>query len=214
MATRASTRPVADFRSNTRDSGELGAQPSEAGANAALDRALRLLERDRNLAVGETAKIGELDGEAFLVGEDAQRIAHVLGDGHVPYLVLEVVARLGPLPVLALFAGATRRVGTDGVDGAPMAVRQEERPKRPALRVELVRRIPQAEEDLLHDLLGARAVAEEPTSEAEHGTGMAPVGLGQGVLAPASDGDDESGVARLRQVVSHQHSYDASVRPG
>src|SRR5438270_3692837 len=61
--------------------------------------------------------------------------------------------------------------------------------------------MPQAEEDLLDDLLGRGHLPQDPSGQGVDGAGVASVGLGEGILAPSSDGDDERGVAGLVQVV-------------
>ena len=81
-----------------------------------------------------------------------------------------------------------------------MAVGEEERPQAAAVGVEAVGDVPQPHEHLLHHLLRQCGVGQQPTGEREHGSGMAPVGLGERVLAPATDGHHEGGIAGRRQV--------------
>ena len=66
------------------------------------------LEQHGDLAVRVAAEVGELDRRPLAVGQGEQRLAHLLGGGQVPHLVLEVVARLGGRAGVALLAGPAR----------------------------------------------------------------------------------------------------------
>ena len=72
--------------------------------------------------------------------------------------MLDVVAGLGGAPQVALLAAAPGGVGAEEVDGAAVALGQQVRAQRAAARVELLGVVPEAEEDLLHDLLGLGVV--------------------------------------------------------
>ena len=98
-----------------------------------------------------------------------------------------------------------------------MALGEQVRAQRAPLGVELLGLVPEAEEHLLHDLLGEGGVDEQPPGQAEHGAGVAPVGLGERLLAVAADGDDEDGVAALGEVVGDGHGcprFGAEAGPG
>src|SRR4051794_9720281 len=82
--------------------GEPFAQTLQPGTDPALHGALRLIQRDRDLAIRHAPEVRELDGLALLRGQRSQRVAHLVGDGKIPHLVLEVVAGFGPASVLAL----------------------------------------------------------------------------------------------------------------
>jgi len=49
----------------------------------------------------------------------------------------------------------------------------------------------------LNDLLGDRRISENSPGQTIDGTGVAPVGLSERVLPPATYRDDERGVARV-----------------
>ena len=83
-----------------------------------------------------------------------------------------------------------------------MALGQQERAQRTPLGIELVGSVPQAEEDLLDDLLGQGPVDQKPPGEGEDRPGVAAVGLGQRFLAVAADGHHEDGVAGVADLVA------------
>jgi hypothetical protein len=66
--------------------------------------------------------------------------------------------------------------------------------------VEALRLLPETEEDLLHDLLGPALVTEHPPGQAVHRSAVASVHLGEGVVAPATDRDDQRGITDAAQV--------------
>jgi hypothetical protein len=81
------------------------------------------------------------------------------------------------------------------------------------LGVELLGIVPEVEEDLLGDLLGGRVAAEDPAGEGVDGATVAALHLGQRLLVPPADGDDQVGVARLLQVHEHApYSEPAAIR--
>src|SRR5205085_11496381 len=98
------------------------------------------------------------------------------GGGNVPDLVLEVVARLGGGTDVTFLARSARPLGAEEVDGAAVGVGQEVAAQRPTVGVVAIGLVPQAQEDLLDDLLGERRGGEEAAGEAEHGAGVAAVG--------------------------------------
>ncbi len=71
----------------------LAGGPPHPGADAALDRALGLVQQPRDLPVGATVEVRQLYGPAFLVGELPHRVRDLVGHGEVPHLVLHVVGR-------------------------------------------------------------------------------------------------------------------------
>ena len=98
-----------------------------------------------------------------------------------------------------------------------MALGQQVRAQRAALGVELLRLVPEAQEHLLHDLLGEGGVDQQAPGQGEDGAGVAAVRLGQRVLAVAADGDDEGGVAALGEVFGDGHGcprFGAEAGPG
>jgi len=120
--------------------------------------------------------------------------------------VFDVVVGFGGRPGVALFPLAARHLGAEDVDGAAVGLGQEERPERPAVGVELLGPVPEAEEYLLDDFLGQVPVDQQPAGEGEDGARVAPVGLGQGLLAVAADGHHQHGVAGFTDLVcGHSH---------
>ena len=99
---------------------------------------------------------------------------------------------------------AARVRRTDGIDGSAVGLGQQEGAQGAPGGVEAVGLVPEAEEDLLGDVLGLGGVVQHPLGQAEDGPAVAPVHLGQGHLAVASDGGDELGVTDLVQVL-HMH---------
>ena len=134
----------------------------------------------------------------------------MLGDGEIDDLTLEVVARLRVQPVVALFARAratTRPVRRRWPGCGPC---HHVGAQRPASRIELLRVVPQAEEHLLDDLLGQRAIVQDAHREPEGGVAVAAVGLGERLLAEPGDGHHQRGIARVPQVgVHHIQEYGA-----
>ena len=180
---------------------QLGAQALQPGSDAALHRALRLVQQVRDLTVGVAAEVGQGDGLALDVGELVERLLDVLGHGEV-----DAPRARGRSPPRRC-GGASRssrsapgRLGPQQVDRAAVALGEQVGAQRAPLGVELLGLVPDAEEHLLHDLLGEGRVDEQALGQREHGAGVAPVGLGEGVLAVAADGDDEDGVAALGEV--------------
>ena len=135
------------------------------------------------------------------LGQLGERRAHLLGDGDVPHLVLDVVAALGGAQEVALLAPAAGGLGPQAVDRSAVALGEQVGAQRAAAGVELLGLLPQAEEDLLHDLLGDGVAGEEAARQAEDGAGVAAVGLGQRLLAVARDGHDDAGVGEAGEVV-------------
>ena len=157
----------------------------------------------RHLFVGVAAEVGQLDGLAELVGQCAQRLLHLVGDGHVPDLAVDVVAGRGRLargPLLTLPPG---HLGADEVDRLPVGAGQEEGAQRAPLGIELLRVVPQVEEDLLGDLLGGRIAPQDPPGQGVDGSAVAAVHLGQRRLVPATHRHHQVGVTGLLHI--HQH---------
>ena len=90
-----------------------------------------------------------------------------------------------------------------------MGAGQEEGAEGPALGVELLRVVPQVQEDLLGDLLGRGGAAQDAPGQGVHGTSVAAVHLGQGLFVPSADGDHQVGVTRLRHVDHHGTVFGA-----
>src|SRR5207248_2547995 len=132
---------------------EVAAHATQAGADPALDRTLGLAQPVGDLAVGQTAEIGELDDPSLLDRQALEHLFDVVADGQVEDLALDVVAGLSRLARLALLTAAPRCLRPEQVDGPAVALGQQERPQRSSLRVEAVGLRPQTKKDLLHDLL-------------------------------------------------------------
>src|SRR5262245_49191296 len=82
-----------------------------------------------------------------------------------------------------------------------MALREQVCTKRTTGRVKLLWLVPQAKEDLLHDLLGHSRVAQQTPAQPKHGARVAPVGLCERVLVVPADAHHQRGVADLTEVV-------------
>ncbi len=130
-------------------------------------------------------------------GRPDEGVAHALGDGEVPDLVLDVVPGFGRPADVPFLPPAPGLLGPEQVDRAPVALGQQEGPQGAATGVELLGPVPEAEEHLLHDLLGEGVVVEETPGEPVDGPAVAPVGLGERLLVVPRDGDDEPGVGEL-----------------
>ena len=155
-------------------------------------------EERRHLAVAVATEVRELDRAPLVVGQHLERGPHVLGDGELDDLALEVVPGLRAAGARAAphAPGATTRPGRRRWRGCgPSPCRYARSDPRPGSK--LLRVVPEAEEHLLDDLLGQRPIVEDPHREPEGGVAVAAVGLGQRLLAEPGDGDDQRGVARL-----------------
>ena len=175
--------------------GQCRPEPAQPTADPALHRSLGLAQDRRHLAVGVTVEVGHLDGGALLGGQARHRRLHLLGDGEVPRLVLDVVARDHRLTHRALLALAAGRLRADDVDGAAVGLGHEERPQRPPTRVEALGRVPQVDEDLLGHLLGQIGRPQDATGQGEHRSPVTPVRLGQRRLVHPGDRHHQGGVA-------------------
>ena len=182
---------------------ELAVHALEAATDPALHGPLGLAEDRGHLPVGVAAKIGELDRLALVVGKAAEDLAHLVGNDDVADLALEVVTTARGLPRLALLPASARLLCPHQVHGAAVGLGEQVRPEGPPLGVEAVGRVPEPHEHLLHYLFGRRLVAQQPLGQAEDGSGMATVDLGERVLPVARDGEREVGVARVGQFRSH-----------
>src|SRR5580704_5219238 len=128
----------------------------------------------------------------------------MLGDGEVPNLMLDVIAALGRLAGLSFLPTPPRRVRAQEVDRPTVGLGQQERPERSSVGVELLRLVPQAQEDLLEDLLRQGAVVDHPAGQSEDGAAMAAVRLGQGVFTPTADGDNQGAITGVVQGGGHR----------
>src|SRR5207248_118145 len=108
---------------------------------------------------------------------------------------------------------AARRLRAQEVDGATVGLGQQVRAQRAPLGIEAIGCVPEAQEDLLHDLLGQRRVAQQPSGEGEDRARVPAVRLGQRLLPPPADGHDERGVAGLPEI-AQVHSMACSAPPG
>ena len=89
------------------------------------------------------------------------------------------LAGLGGALGVSLLTAPTRRLRPQQVDRTAVALGQQVGAERASVGIELLGLVPEAQEDLLHDLLGHRGVGQQAPSQPEHRTGMASVGLGQ-----------------------------------
>ena len=140
-----------------------------------------------HLPVGAAAEVGEFDGGPLPGREDRHGLPDLVGDGEVDDGVFDVVVGFGGGSGVALLPLAAGDLGAEDVDGTAVGLGQEERSERAPVRIELLGAVPEPEEDLLDDLLGQRAVDQEPAGEGEHRAGVPAVGLGEGLLAVAAD---------------------------
>ncbi len=75
-----------------------------------------------------------------------------------------------------------------------MPVGEQEGAQRTTVRVELLGLVPQAQKDLLHQLLGPLGIAQEPARQPEHGAAVAAIRLSQRVFVITADRDHEGGI--------------------
>ena len=163
---------------------ERPAHPPQAVADPALHRPFGLGQQGGHLAVGVAPVVGQLDGRPLLLGQRGHGPGHLVGHGQVPDLAFEVVAGVRRGPGVLLLPPRPGRPGPDQVDGPAVRLGQQERPQRTPVRVEAVRLAPQAQEDLLGHVLRRRPIPGDPPGQAEDGTAVPPVHLGQGALVP------------------------------
>ena len=88
-----------------------------------------------------------------------------------------------------------------------MRDREQEGAQRPALGVEALRPLPEAQEHLLSYVLGPIVVADEPPGERDHGPPVTPHGLGQSRLVAPCDLSDELAVIGLAEVLPRHISH-------
>ena len=100
---------------------------------------------------------------------------------------------------LGLLAALARGLGADDVDRAPVRVREQEGAERAAAGVEALRRAPEADDHLLHDLLRHRAVAHDAERQREDRARVPAVDLLEGLLPTLGDEDGQRRVARVCQ---------------
>ena len=168
-------------------------------------------------------------------GQDVEAVLNAYPDWRIPASVIAIVptadrskatvkvrialgakdARIVPeMGVrVAFLPAAPGRLRPQQVDRPPVGLGQEVGPQAPPLRVEPVGAVPEAQEHLLHDLLGQFLVAQQAAGERERRTGVAAVRLGQGVLPPASDGQHQRGVTEVLHGL-HCESYGSRAAPG
>lgn len=96
----------------------------------------------------------------------------------------------GPRHV-AFLASSSCSIGSHNVEGTTVRQRQKERAQRAALRVELLRPLPEPQEHVLNDLLGEGVTADKTTSEPENGLTMALHDLRHRDLVTMADRRDE-----------------------
>jgi hypothetical protein len=84
------------------------------------------------------AEVRELDGPAFLLGDQRQRATHRLANRSSNNLLVGVVRRTFRPRRLAFLASATRNIGSHDVQRAPVGQREKKRAQRSALRVEAI----------------------------------------------------------------------------
>jgi hypothetical protein len=74
---------------------------------------------------------------------------------------------------------------------------EEKGAEGPPLRIELLGLVPEAEEHLLDDLLGHALVDQQPAGEREDRPRMTAVCLGERILSPPPDRDDNGCITDL-----------------
>ena len=144
--------------------------------------------------------MSNLDRPTLALAQEPERDAYVLRLGEIPYLALEVVAALRGHARVALFARPPRRFRADDVDAAPVCLGEHVRPERSPSGIEAIGLVPEAEEHLLDDFLGERAIADDAASEPERGGRVTSVHLRQRVVAETPDRHDELSVTRELQL--------------
>ncbi len=140
-------------------------QVREAGADAALRRALGDAEAGRHLPVGKTTEVGELDRLALELGELRQRGVHLVRDRAPHDLLLDVGRCLAHRAGIALLPAPPRGLRAHEVERPTVGLGEEVGPQRSALGVELLGPGPEPDEHLLDHVVGERAVAHEAESE-------------------------------------------------
>src|ERR1039458_641183 len=164
--------------------GQVDTEAPEPRPDATLHRALGFLQHDCDLAIGVATEVGQFDGLAELVGQCVEGLFDLLDHGQVPHLVVDVVGGGGRLAGGPLLAPAPGHLRADEVHRLAVGAGQQERTQRPPLSVELLRPVPEVEEDLLGDLLGRWVAAYDPAGQGMDRAAVAAVDLGQGRLLP------------------------------
>ena len=143
---------------------ELRGELSQREAQATLDRPQWDPEPLRDLGLGETSEVAELDRLTLTLGQRAQRDADVRG--------LEAEQRLlvGPLGrlLVAVCDGLRARIVAgppDGVDRTIAGDSQEPAAQAAAIGPVVVTAAPEGDERLLHDVFGGRALAQHPVRQ-------------------------------------------------
>jgi hypothetical protein len=80
-----------------------------------------------------------------------------------------------------------------------MGLGQEERAELPSLGVEPIGAVPQADENILDDLLGQLPSPQNPEGEGEQSPAMAPVQLGEGIVLVSMESENETGIAHTSE---------------
>ena len=163
-------------------------------------------------------KYRELDRFPLALGQGGHGRAHLLGDGEVVRLEIDVVVGDHVGTRRALLPLPATRVGAHPIDAARVRVHEQEGAERAATTVVALGVLPEAQEDLLHHLLGRHPLPEHPRRQREHGPGVAPVRLRERVLVVAADRDDQAdvvgrGVAAGRSG-SHGEGFEADPASG
>lgn len=152
-----------------------------------------------------TSEVGKFDGIPLVGGQDPKGFAHLLGQRVVPDLVFDVGSCIRRQPGFPLLPSSPRGFGSQEINASAMSVCQKERSQRAPVGVEPLGTVPELEEHLLNYLFREGGISENPECQAVDRSGMTPVSLRQRLLLPASDRDDQSGIARFSMVVEVVH---------
>ncbi len=159
------------------------------------------------------AEVCELNRPAFCLRNLRQRVAHGIGNRPGHNLRFGFVAETGRPGQIAFLASESRGVGSHDVERTTMCQREQERAQGTTLRVETFRPLPQSQEDLLRDLLGAGVVADQATCEREDGLAMASQDLRHRRIIATADRLDECTVVNLVEVIPrHEEARLLSAR--
>src|SRR5581483_9633720 len=169
------------------------AQPRDAVADARLHRAERHPLARRDLGVREPLEVRDLDRPPLLRGQPVERRAEPRAALGARRRVLGTLGRRGRRPTrhAPLLRAALRRVGTAAVDRDVADDAKQPRPRIAARRVVADGAVPDAEERLLHRVLGRVRVARDAERAAERERREAVVERGERRLLAARDAAEE-----------------------
>ena len=163
-------------------------EPSQAGSDTGLHRAFGKVQDHCDLPIGVAPVVGELDRHTF-VGRDAQqRLFDLLGLGERHEGRIDIGLRCLRFEPDALLPPLACVVRPDNVDSTAMGLGEQQRAELAAGRVEAGRLPPQPEEDVLGDVLGKGAIAEQSPGQARNRRAVASEHFGEGRFVALPDG--------------------------